>query len=107
MERKKELVFRFLDTIYSGYKKELLEFDGTDPFGFRYVNKNGRVGFDFIFSLEELRFQYNDFFMAANMFGISIPDMSDICKEYAANKFEYPLILSSKFFPRHLRETDF
>jgi hypothetical protein len=107
MERKKELVFRFLDTIYSGYKKELLEVDGIDHFGFKYVHKNGRVAFDFIFSLEELRFQYNDFFMVVNMFGISIPDMSDICKEYAANKFDYPLILSSKFFPRHLRETDF
>lgn len=105
MDKKKRLVFNYFDTIYSGYKKR-----GRRPVRmpypnvlFEYKNEGGKVAFEFNTETQSIRFDYNDFYTAKNMLGIHIPELSDICKEYVANKFDEPSALKSTFFARTLK----
>lgn len=105
MDKKKRLVFNYFDMIYSGYKKH-----GSRPVTmespnvlFEYKNEDGNVAFEFNTQTQSIRFDYNDFYTAKNMLGIYIPELSDICKEYVANKFDEPSALKSTFFARTLK----
>jgi hypothetical protein len=105
MDKKKRLVFNYFDMIYSGYKKH-----GRRPVTmsspnvlFEYKNEDGNVVFEFNTQTESIRFDYNDFNTAKNMLGIFYPELSDICKEYVANKFDEPSALKSAFFARTLK----
>jgi len=106
MDRKEELVFKYFDMVFRGYKKR-----GRRPVGmsseyvlFEYKNDDGRVAFDFNTQNQSIRFDYNDFYTTKNMLGIHIPELSDICKEYVANKFDDPSILNAPLFVRTLNQ---
>lgn len=103
-DKKKQLVFKYFDMIFSGYKKH-----GRRPMSmsspyvlFEYKNEDNQIGFVYDTEQESIRFNYNDFYTVKNMFGIGIPVLVDICKEYAANKFDNPGALSTTLFTRPL-----
>ena len=100
MNKKKRLVFNYFDMIYSGYKKR-----GRRPVGmsssdvlFEYKNDKGRVGFEFNTETERLNFNNRDFYMGINMLGFTTSEFANICKEYAADKFDEPVILKSPIY---------
>ena len=104
MSRKKELVFRYFDSIFSGYEKH-----GRRPINMRsphvlyeYMDKNGFTVFEYNTEDQSIRFNYEDFYSAKNMFGVTVGDLTDMCKEYVANKFDKPEALTTTFFPRRL-----
>lgn len=105
MDKKKQLVFKFFDTIYSGYKKHgRRTIDMSSPnVLFEYKNGEGRVAFSYNTEWDIINFQYTDFYTAVNMLGISISDMSDICREYVADKFNNPSASNSTFYPRNIK----
>jgi hypothetical protein len=69
---------------------------------FEYMDDNGRTAFDYDTERESIQFDYGDFYTAQKMFGVSIPDLVDICKEYVANKFDIPKAANSSFLPKRL-----
>ena len=98
----KKLVFKYFDMVFSGYKKH-----GRRPVRmpyphvlFEYMNDDGRIAFNYNTEREIILFDYDDFYMARNMFGMYIPELSDICKEYVTNKFGEP---NSSYITIHLR----
>jgi hypothetical protein len=108
MDKRKQLIIKFFDSVFSGFVKS-----GARPVGmtiphvlFRYMeSKNpvkGKIGFTYNTELETLTFDYNTFYMAKNMFGIPIPDLFDICNEYAINKFGIPEINRAVFYTKTL-----
>jgi hypothetical protein len=101
---KKESVFKYFDIIFSGYKKY-----GRRPITmmspyvlYEYMDINGRIAFEHNTEKESITFDYDEFYSVKNMFGISIPDLVDICKEYVANKFDDVSVLKTNFFARNL-----
>jgi hypothetical protein len=66
------------------------------------MNDDGRTAFEYNTERDEIRFDYDDFYMAKNMFGMYIPELADICKEYVAYKLDEPKAINSLFFPRNL-----
>lgn len=104
MDKMKQIVFNYFDMIFSGYKKY-----GRRPVGmrppyvlFEYMDKNGHTAFEYDTEKESIRFDFDDFYTSKNMFGISIGDLTDICKEYVADKFNEPSASKSNFFARKL-----
>ena len=71
---------------------------------FEYMNDDGRIAFEYNAETEQIRFDYDDFYMARNMFGMYIPELSDICKEYVTNKFDEP---NSSYITFHLRNLNY
>ena len=71
---------------------------------YEYMDKDGRTAFEYDTEEESIRFDFNDFYTAKNMFGMSIGNLADICKEYVADKFNEPLALKSNFFTRRLNQ---
>ena len=106
MDRKKQLLFKYFDMTFRGYEKH-----GRRPVNMRpphvlyeYMDKDGRTAFEYDTEEESIRFDFNDFYTAKNMFGMSIGNLADICKEYVADKFNEPLALKSNFFTRRLNQ---
>jgi hypothetical protein len=104
MNRKKELIFKYFDMTFRGYEKH-----GRRPIRmgyphvlYEYMDDNGRTAFEYDTKQESIRFDYDDFYTAKNMLGMSIPDLVDICKEYVSIKFNEPSALKSTFFTRRL-----
>jgi hypothetical protein len=108
MGKKKQLIIKFFDSVFSGFKKS-----GTRPIPmnlpyvlFRYMDYKdpvkGKVGFTYNTELETLKFDYDTFYMAKNMFGISMPDLVDICNQYAIDKFGIPEINRAVFYTKTL-----
>ena len=102
MDKNINLVFNYFDIIYSGYKKH-----GRRPMTmsspnvlFEYKNDDGRIGFSYDTEEERIDFDFNDFYTTKNMLGVNIPDLTDICKKYVANKFDEPNALSTIFFTK-------
>ena len=100
---KKKIIFRYFDEIYSGYKKR-----GRRPTWmksphvlFEYMDDN-RTGFSYDTEDESIRFDFDDFYTAKNIFGLDIPDLVDVCKEYVSIKLNEPNALKTKFFTRKL-----
>jgi hypothetical protein len=104
MDRKKQLIFKYFDMTYKGYKKHGRRLvNMTSPHVlFEYKNDDGRTSFEYDTERESIRFDYDDFYTAKNMLGMSIPDLVDICKEYVSIKFNEPSALKSTFFTRGL-----
>jgi hypothetical protein len=105
MNKKKNLVFRYFDTIFSGYKKH-----GRRPVYmesphvlYEYKNNDGRVAFEYDTEGEIINFQKDDFYTAHNMLGVSISDMMDLCREYVAEKFDRPDSLTATFYSRVIK----
>ncbi len=89
---------------YKGYKKH-----GRRPVRmpyphvlFEYKNDDGRTSFEYNTEKDEIKFDYDDFYTAKNMFGIFISDLVDICKEYVADKLDEPKAIKTTFFTRNL-----
>ena len=89
---------------FRGYKKH-----GRRPVNmksphvlYEYKDDDGRTAFEYNPEKEEIRFDYNDFYTAKNMFGIFISDLVDICKEYVAHKLDEPKAVFTSFFARPL-----
>ena len=106
MDRKEQLIFKYFDMTYKGYKKH-----GRRPVTmrsphvlFEYVDNNGRTAFEYDTEREVIRFDHNDFYTTKNMFGIYIEELTHICKEYVANKFDDPSILNATLFVRTLNQ---
>ena len=106
MDRKKQLLFKYFDMTFRGYEKH-----GRRPVRmpypnvlFEYMDDNGRTAFEYNTERDEIRFDFNDFYTAKNMFGMSIGNLADICKEYVADKFNEPSVLKSNFFTRRLNQ---
>lgn len=104
MDRKKELVFKYFDMVFRGYKKH-----GRRPVGmpsqyvlFEYKNDDGRVGFDYDSFSRFVKFNESDFNTAKNMFGIKSSKLDKYCLEYVADKFNDPTILKTFFMVRTL-----
>lgn len=108
MDKRKQLIIKFFDSVFSGFVKS-----GARPVGmtiphvlFRYMESKdpvkGNIGFTYDTEIETLTFDYGTFYMAKNMFGISIPDLVEICKEYAVDKFETPEINRAVFYTKTL-----
>lgn len=106
MDRKKQLVFKYFDTVFSGYKKHGRRPVNMSPphvlFSFDSMGDNGVTAFEYDTEGRSIRFNYDDFYSAKNMFGITVGDLVDMCKEYVANKFDKPEALKTTFFPRRL-----
>jgi hypothetical protein len=102
----KKLVFKYFDMVYSGYKKRTRRPMTMLPYYvlFEYMNDDGRIAFEYNAETEQIRFDYDDFYMARNMFGMYIPELSDICKEYVTNKFDEP---NSSYITFHLRNLNY
>ena len=106
MDKKKRLVFNYFDMVFSGYKKH-----GRRPVTmrsphvlFEYMDNNGRTAFEYDTEIKVIRFDHNDFYTTKHMLGIHIPELSDICKEYVANKFDDTPILNATLFVRTLNQ---
>ena len=89
MNRKKELIFRYFDMIYNGYKKHARRpGDMMVPHVlYEYKNDDGRVAFEYNTESESIRFDIGDFKTAKSMIGMYEDDLTRICKEYVFNKF--------------------
>jgi len=98
----KKLVFKYFDMIYTGYEKHARRPIDMMPSRvlFEYMNDDGRIAFKYNTERETIVFDYDDFYMARNMFGMYIPELSDMCKEYVTNKFGKP---NSSYITIHLR----
>ena len=90
---------------FRGYKKH-----GRRPVNmksphvlFEYMDDNGRTAFEYNTEKDEIKFDYDDFYTAKNMFGIFIADLVDICKEYVAYKLDDPILASAIMFVRNLK----
>tara|TARA_R110000868_G_scaffold168585_3_gene403366 strand:+ start:3020 stop:3343 length:324 start_codon:yes stop_codon:yes gene_type:complete len=101
MDRKKQLVFKYFDSVFRGYKKH-----GRRPatmrsphvlFSFDSVEKNGRTAFEYDTEEEVIRFDYDDFQTTKNIFGVDESVLTDICKEYVADKLNQPSALNTTF----------
>ena len=104
MDRKKQLIFKYFDMTFRGYKKH-----GRRPVNmksphviFEYMNDDGHTAFEYNTEKDEIRFDYDDFNTAKNMFGVFIADLVDICKEYVAYKLDNPNLINSLLFTRKL-----
>ncbi len=100
MDKKKRLVFNYFNMIYSGYEKS-----GKRPVGmsspnvlFEYKNDEGRVGFEFNTETQILNFNNKDFYTALDMLGFTTSEFANMCKEYAADKFNSTVILRSPIY---------
>jgi hypothetical protein len=104
MDRKKQLVFKYFDIVFSGYKKHGRRPVNVSPphILFEYMNNNGVTAFEYDTENQSIRFNYDDFYSAKNMFGITVGDLVDICKQYVSNTFNKPEALKTTFFPRRL-----
>jgi hypothetical protein len=104
MDRKKQLIFKYFDMAFRGYKKHgRRPVNMTSPHVlFEYKNDDGRTAFEYNTEKDEIRFDYDDFYTAKNMFSIFIADLVDICKEYVAYKLDNPKAINTTFFTRNL-----
>ena len=89
---------------YKGYKKH-----GRRPVNmksphvlYEYKNDDGRIAFEYNTEKESIRFDYDDFYTAKNMFGIFIADLVEICEEYVAHKLDEPNAVNATLFTRNL-----
>jgi hypothetical protein len=105
MDKKKRLVFNYFDMIYSGYKKH-----GRRPVRmsypnvlFEYKNDEGRVAFEFNTATQILNFNNKDFYTGLNMLGLITSEFANICKEYAADKFDNPSVSKSSFYVKIIK----
>jgi hypothetical protein len=104
MDRKKQLIFKYFDLTFRGYKKH-----GRRPVNmslphvlYEYKSDNGEIGFDYNTEGEIIRFDFDTFHQVKSMFGIPKSNLVNICKEYIADKFDNSNALSSTFFTRSL-----
>jgi hypothetical protein len=104
MDRKKELVFKYFDMVFRGYKKHgRRPVDMKSPHVlFEYKNDNGRVGFEYSTWSRFVKFDESDFNTAKNVFGIKSSKLEKICLDYVADKFNDPTILKTFFMVRTL-----
>jgi hypothetical protein len=102
MSRKK-IIFKYFDEIYSGYKKHGRRPTWMKPphVLYEYIDDN-RTAFSYDTEDESIRFDFDDFYTVKNMFGVDIPDLVGICKEYVSIKFNEPNALKTKFFTRNM-----
>ena len=100
----KQIVFKYFDMTYSGYEKHGRRQINMLPHYvlYEYMDNNGRTAFEYNTETEQIRFDYDDFYTAKNMFSIFISDLVDICKEYVAYKLDEPKAINSSFFPKNL-----
>jgi hypothetical protein len=105
MDKKKNLVFRYFDTIFSGYKKH-----GRRPVYmdspyvlYEYKNNDGRVAFEYSTDTRIINFQNDDFYTTNHMLGVPIWDMVDICKSYCLEKFGIPSETKTHFYTRNIK----
>jgi hypothetical protein len=104
MDRKKQLIFKYFDMTFRGYKKR-----GSRPVTmmsphvlYEYKNDDGRIGFEYNTERESIRFDIGDFNTTKNMFGMYTDDLTRICKEYVFNKFDEPKSPYVTLFVRNL-----
>jgi hypothetical protein len=100
MNKKKRLVFKYFDMIYSDYKKHMrrpVTMESPNVL-FEYKNEDGNVAFKFDTSTQILNFNNKDFYTALNMLGFTTSEFANICKEYAADKFDSTVILRSPIY---------
>ena len=92
MDRKKELIFKYFDMTYKGYKKRTRRPVTMLPphVLYEYMNDDGRVAFEYNTETEQIRFDISDFRTAKSMFGMYEEGLIHICKEYVADKFGEP-----------------
>jgi hypothetical protein len=100
MDRKKQIVFRYFDMIYNGYKKRTRRpIHMMSPHVlYEYMNDDGHVAFEYNTESESIRFDIGDFTTAKNMFGMYEEGLIPICKEYVADKFDQPKLTKSRFY---------
>jgi hypothetical protein len=100
----KKLVFKYFDMIYTGYEKHARRPIDMMPSRvlFEYMNNDGRIAFNYNTERETIVFDYDDFYGAKNMFGITVGDLVDMCKEYVTNKFNEPMLSKKMFLIRKL-----
>jgi hypothetical protein len=104
MDRKKELIFKYFDMTYKGYKKRTRR-PVRMPYPnvlYEYMDDNGRVAFEYNMESDAIRFDIGDFYTAKNMFGMYEEELVHICKEYVANKFGEPKSPYINLFLRNL-----
>jgi|LakMenE01Jun11ns_1017448.scaffolds.fasta_scaffold9918169_2 hypothetical protein len=104
MDKIKRLVFKFFDSVFRGYEKHgrrAINMKAPHVL-FEYMNGDGRVAFHYDTETEIIVFNSDDFGTAKNMFGIGIPELVDICKEYVADKFGQPNLLSTLLYIQEL-----
>lgn len=106
MDKRKNLVFRYFDMIFSGYKKQ-----GRRPVYMKpphvlleYKNEDDRVAFNYDTEADIINFQITDFRTAMSMFGVFENDMYDICREYIADKFNKPSAINAVIYARTISE---
>jgi uncharacterized protein Usg len=104
MNKKKQIVFKYFDMIFSGYKKR-----GRRPFRmpyphvlYEYMNDDGIVAFEYNTFSKFLKFNEDDFYTAQKMFSIDMEEMEDICQDYIADKFNEPMLSKKMFLIRKL-----
>jgi hypothetical protein len=104
MNSVKQLVFRYFDMVLKGYEKH-----GRRAINMRaphvlleYMNGDGRVVFDYDTSTEIINFNGDDFGIVKNMFSLTIPELVSICKEYVADKFGKPNLLTTLLYIQEL-----
>jgi hypothetical protein len=104
MGKKKQIVFKYFDMVFSGYKKR-----GRRPMPMRYphvlyeyMNGNGHIAFNYDTHSKFLKFNEDDFYTAQRMFGIDMEEMEDICQDYIADKFNEPMLSKKMFLIRKL-----
>ena len=104
MDRKKELIFKYFDMTYKGYKKRSRRpvYTMSPHVLYEYMNDDGRIAFEYDTESEAIRFDIGDFHTAKNMFGIYEEELIHICKEYVANKFDEPKSPYINLFLRNL-----
>lgn len=105
MGKTKNLVFKFFDTIFSGYNKQ-----GRRPVYmdfpyvlYEYKNNDGLVSFQYSDDVEVLQFDNGSYYTVKNMFGLKDDELVDICKDYASIKFRIPTILDAHFATHNLQ----
>jgi hypothetical protein len=104
MNRKKELIFKYFDMTYKGYKKRTRRpVTMMSPHVlYEYMNDDGRIAFEYNTESEAIRFDISDFKTAKSMFGMYEEALIYICKEYVANKFGEPNSPYMNLFVRDL-----
>jgi hypothetical protein len=104
MDRKKELIFKYFDMTYKGYKKRTRR-PVRMPYPnvlYEYMNDDGRIAFEYDTESDAIRFDIGDFRTAKNIFGMYEEGLIHICKEYVANKFGEPKSPYINLFVRDL-----
>jgi hypothetical protein len=104
MDRKKQIIFRYFDMIYSGYKKRTRRpvYTPSPHVLYEYMNDDGRIAFEYDTESESIRFDIGDFTTVKNMFGMYEEGLIPICKEYVADKFGEPKSPYMNLFLRNL-----